>query len=168
VSGNGTEGAQGGVLIRPSYWSWLIPCVIVASPVWRILRLDYGAIRGGAPPIPIHGFIELNAMDMLLIASVAWLAICRFGVKLTEAGVESRGFLGRRHQVAWEDVQAVDSSLGTIRLSSARDTVVIQQGIFGYRQLHLVAIMKSRVPWAIWPLPVSVQRCPVPKAVPGD
>ncbi len=170
MSDKGAACRQDRVLIRPSY-IWLPAPVFLAA---KSATLILSVIGGWASPVPSQRLVALNVIGMLVFTTVVWLEICCVKVKITGFGVESRDLLGRRHWVAWEEIQSVENFRGIrrrfwgIRIASLRDTVTIHEHVFLERAVQLADIMKSRVPRAIWPLPVSVQRRPGHQAVPGE
>jgi hypothetical protein len=158
MSSTSDAGHFGTDLIKPSLWPGLaMPVLLTVINGYHAVVSDWYALRSGPPAAAYVRLLVGNGLELLLLAVLLWLYATSYRVKITDAGVESRDFFGRRHRVAWENVLRIENS-GNIRLASAKDTVIIREIGFMSKWQRLSDILAQRLPWTVWPLPTAVQR----------
>jgi hypothetical protein len=133
-------------LIRPSLWPGLaMPCFCTIMAVCQAMAADWAALAGQAPVASGEKLLIVNAVGTLMVLLTAWIAATRYGVRITKAGVQGRDSWGRRHFVAWDQVQHVETT-GGIRLTSATDSVTIPEAGFLSSWKRLSDIVGSHLP----------------------
>jgi hypothetical protein len=138
----------GETLLRPSWWPGMaMPCLATLLTACQALAADWAALSAQAPPASGQKLLVVNAAAALMALLTAWIATTRYGARITKAGVQSRDAWGRRHFVEWDQVLHVEYT-GGIRLTSATDTVTIDEAGFLSTWRSLSDIVGNHVPAA--------------------